>query len=153
MWCKGRHEPPGWHMSQRPCMADTTLQSYHSLHRRLQHKATEQPRAGGFYWAMGWIRWPWDRGDGDGRANYACLRGSYVQELMPGLQDSNVSSVHMAESWKYYGYLFVNNSPWRFQPWSALPCAEPCMNISQETSSCLRAPVGRRNMYVFQWRE
>lgn len=39
--------------------------------------------------------------DGDGRANYACVRGSYIQELMSGLQESKVSSAHMVGSWKY----------------------------------------------------
>lgn len=53
---------------------------------------------------------------------------------MSGFQDSKFSSLNTVESWicifLYYWHLLVNNSIWRFLPWSALSCAKAFMGRS-----------------------
>lgn len=97
------------------------------------HSATEQQHAEGFYWE-------WAKDDDPVThvwwgANHACVKEVYVQELMSGFQDSKFSSLNVVESWicilLYYCHLLVNNSIWRFLPWSALSCAKPFMNRSR----------------------
>lgn len=132
-WWKGRCEPWGWHMYQCPQVSDT-LQSYNTLRRRLGTPLQSSSMLRGFtengLKLMTHDTWLMEMAE----LTRHTWKEVYIQQLISGFQDSKVYFIECGRVWirilLYYCHLLVNNSIWRFLPWSALSSAKSFMNRS-----------------------